>query len=671
MRIGVFVCWCGSNIGGVVDVPRVAAQAAGFPHVVHSVDYKYTCSEPGQKMIVEAIKKHNLDRVVVASCSPRLHEPTFRKTISRAGLNPYLLEMVNIREQCSWVHAKEPDKATAKAIDLVRMAVAKAARLEPLFEGAIPVTKKALVIGGGIAGIQAALDIADAGHKVIIVEREPTIGGKMVMLDKTFPTLDCSACISTPKMVAVAQHPNIELLTYAEVTSVSGYIGNFSVTIKQKARYVDHNKCTGCGTCWEKCPKKVPSEFNQYLGNRKAIYIPFPQAVPNKPVIDGLNCRRLNEQKCGVCAKVCAAEAINYEDQDKYREIEIGAIVMATGYDLFDWAQAYGEYGYGKYADVITGLQFERMVNASGPTDGKIVRPSDGREPQNVVFIKCVGSRDEAKGKSYCSRACCMYTAKHAHQVLEKISGSRAFVFYMDVRAPGKAYEEFYQHTVNEGARYIRGRVSKISRLGDKLLVKGADTLLGCQVEIEADLVVLATAMVPALNSRELARTVGFTTDQNGFFQEAHPKLRPVEANTAGIFLAGTCQGPKDIPDTVAQASAAAVKVCTLLNKQEIATNPMIAEVKEALCQGCMLCQNVCPFQAIETKTISSKVHGQVKTQTVAQVNSGLCQGCGSCTASCRSGAINLRGFSNEQIASAIETYLKNPTLFEEQIADK
>ncbi|WP_347489163.1 CoB--CoM heterodisulfide reductase iron-sulfur subunit A family protein [Desulfoscipio sp. XC116] len=656
MRIGVFICWCGSNIGGVVDVPRVAAQAAHFPYVAHSVDYKYTCSEPGQNMIVNAIKEHNLDRVVVASCSPRLHELTFRNTIARAGLNPYLLEMVNIREQCSWVHAKEPEKATAKAIDLVRMAVAKAARLEPLFEDAIPVTKKALVIGGGIAGIQAALDIADAGHKVVLVEREPTIGGKMVMLDKTFPTLDCSACISTPKMVAVAQHPNIELLTYSEVTEVSGYIGNFTVTVKQKARYVDHTKCTGCGTCWEKCPKKVPSEFNQYMSERKAIYIPFPQAVPNKPCIDADNCRLLNGQKCGVCAKVCAAQAINYEDRDEYRQVEVGAIVMATGYDLFDWAKAYGEYGYGKLDNVITSLQFERLVNASGPTDGKIVRPSDGKEPQNVVFIKCVGSRDEAKGKAYCSRACCMYTAKHAHQVMEKIPGSRVFVFYMDVRAPGKAYEEFYQRTVNEGARYIRGRVSKISRKGDKLLVKGADTLLGAQVEIEADLVVLATAMVPSRYSRELARTVGFTTDQDGFYQEAHPKLRPVETNTGGIFLAGVCQGPKDIPDTVSQAGAAAMKVCTLLNKQQIATNPMIAQVNESLCQGCLLCRDVCPFNAIEIKEVTDRAGG--RTKQVARVNSGLCQGCGSCTASCRSGAIDLKGFSNEQVQSAIKTFL-------------
>ena len=653
-RVGVFVCWCGSNIGGIVDVPRVAAEAGKFPNVVYSVDYKYTCSEPGQKMIVEAIKEHQLDRVIVAACSPRVHELTFRKTIAGAGLNPYMLEIANIREHCSWVHGKEPEKATEKAINLVRRAVAKAVNLEPLYETTLPITKKALVIGGGIAGIQTALDIADAGHKVVLLEKEPTIGGKMVMLDKTFPTMDCSACISTPKMVTVAQHPNIELLTCCELVEVNGYIGNFTVKIKQKARYVDHKKCTGCGTCWEKCPKKVSSEFNLGLSDRKAIYLPFAQAVPNKPSIDAQNCRYLTEQKCGVCQKVCPVGAIDYEQKDEYLEIEIGAIVMATGFELFDWASAYGEYGYGKFPDVITGLQFERMVNASGPTNGKIVRPSDGKEPKNVVFVKCVGSRDEAKGKAYCSRACCMYTAKHAHQVLDKIPGAQAFVFYIDVRTPGKAYEEFYKRTTDEGAQYIRGRVSKISSSGDKLSVKGTDTLLGLPVEIEADLVVLATAMIPAENSQKTARLVGFPLDRDGFFQEAHPKLRPVETNTGGIYLAGTCQGPKDIPDTVAQASAAAVKVCILFSKREMAADPMVAKVDQTMCHGCLVCQKVCPYKAIEVKTIADRFGGQNIERTVAQVNSGLCQGCGSCTVACRSGAVNLKGFSDEQLLAEV-----------------
>ncbi len=455
-------------------------------------------------------------------------------------------------------------------------------------------------------------------------------------------------------MVAVVQHPNIKLYTYAEVSEVNGYIGNFDVRIKQKAKYVDHEKCTGCGSCWEKCPAKVTSEYNLNLGKRKAIYINSPQAVPNKPVIDPRGCRMLLSGKCGVCQKVCQAGAINYQDHDQYIETQVGAVVMATGYDLFDWGSAYGEYGYGKYPDVITGLQFERLLSTSGPTGGKILRPSDGKEPKNVVFIKCVGSRDDTKGKSYCSRACCMYTAKHAHQVMEKINGAKAFVFYMDVRTPGKGYEEFYQRSVNEGALYIRGRVSKIYPRSDKLVVMGADTLLGRPVEVEADLVVLATAMIPSDGAAALAQIVGFSTDKDGFYQEAHPKLKPVETNTGGVFLAGCCQGPKDIPDTVAQAGTAAAKVIGLLFKKELATDPVVSQVDERRCTGCLACRDVCPFKAIEAKQITMKIHGKENQRTVASINTGLCQGCGACSATCRCGAADLKGFTNQQVVSEI-----------------
>ncbi len=456
-------------------------------------------------------------------------------------------------------------------------------------------------------------------------------------------------------MVAAAQHPHIKLMTYSEVVKVDGYIGNFEITVKQKARYVDHEKCTGCGTCWEKCPSKTPSEYNLGLGARKSIYVSFPQAVPNKPVIDRNSCRYLNSGKCGVCSKICPAGAIDYQQEDQLIKINAGAIVMATGYDLFPWEEAYGEYGYGRYPDVITGLQFERMSNASGPTGGKILRPSDGKEPKNVVFVKCVGSRDDTKGKSYCSRTCCMYTAKHAHQVLDKIPGSRAFVFYMDVRTPGKAYEEFYMRSVQEGAQYIRGRVAKIYLSGDKLMVKGADTLLGMPVELEADLVVLATAMTPSRGYDEIARTVGFSTDKDGFFQEAHPKLRPMETNTAGVFLAGACQGPRDIPDTVAQASGAAMKVCALLSKERLETEPMVSSVNQSLCSGCMECARVCPYKAIEEGGVSERSGGKTIERRVASVNTGLCQGCGCCTVACRSGAINLLGFTNEQLLAEVD----------------
>ena len=455
-------------------------------------------------------------------------------------------------------------------------------------------------------------------------------------------------------MVAAAQHPQIKLLTYCELNEVNGYIGNFTVNIRQKSRYVDHDKCTGCGTCWEKCPSKITSEYDQGLGTRKAIYVNFPQAVPNKPVIDAANCRMLNSGKCGICQKVCPTQAVDFEQGDSIFPESVGAIVVATGFDLLAWDKVYGEYGYGKYPDVITGLQFERMSNASGPTGGKIVRPSDGKEPKNVVFIKCVGSRDESKGKEYCSRTCCMYTAKHAHQVLEKISDSQAFVFYMDVRTPGKAYEEFYQRSVQEGAQYIRGRVSKIYLKGNRLIVKAADTLLGRPVEVEADMVVLATAMIPSEGHAELAQTVGITADKDGFFQEAHPKLRPVETNTAGVFLAGNCQGPKDIPDTVAQAGSAASKVLALMSQDELSMDPMISNIDEEFCSGCLSCQAVCPYRAIEPETVTYRQGGQTMERTVAAVNSGLCQGCGACTVVCRSGAANLKGFSNEQLLAEV-----------------
>lgn len=457
-------------------------------------------------------------------------------------------------------------------------------------------------------------------------------------------------------MSAAAQHPNITVYTLSEVEKVTGYIGNFTVDIRKKAKYVDYKKCTGCGLCETKCPKKdIVSEYDLAMGNRTAIFKPFPQAVPNKPTIDAKNCRKLTEGKCGVCEKVCPTGAINYEDKDEVVTEQVGAIIMATGFDLIDWTEYYGEYGAGQYPDVITGLQFERLVNAAGPTGGKIKRPSDHEIPKTVVFIKCVGSRDDKKGKSYCSRACCMYTAKHALQVKEKIADSDVYVFYMDVRTPGKMYDEFYERAKNAGAKYVRGRVSKIYPKDGKYIVKGEDTLIGTHVEVEADMVVLASAMVPAAGAAKIAQIVGYSLDKDGFSSEAHPKLRPVETNTGGVFLAGACQGPKDIPDTVAQASAAAMKAVQLLSKDQMATSPQIAKVDEAVCSGCGLCTTLCPYKAIELKTIKERVPGGEAERTVANVNSGLCQGCGACTAECRSGAVNLKGFSNIQMLSEVE----------------
>ncbi|UWG98806.1 CoB--CoM heterodisulfide reductase iron-sulfur subunit A family protein [Dehalobacter sp. DCM] len=653
-RVGVFVCHCGTNIAGVVDVARVAEESRDFPGVEYAADYKYMCSEPGQDLIIKAIKEHKLDRIVVAACSPRMHENTFRKCIEKAGINGYFVEIANIREHCSWVHTTEKEKATEKAIDLVRMAVAKAIKDAPLQKATIPVTDRALIIGGGIAGIQAAIDLANAGHVVDIVEKGPSIGGKMAQIDKTFPTLDCSACILTPKMVEASGHPNINLLTYSEIEKVEGYVGNFNVTIKKKARSVRMDVCTGCGICTEKCPIKTESEFELGMSQRRVIYTPFPQAIPNKPVIDRTKCTFFKNGKCGICSRVCAANAIDFEQQDEFLVEKYGAIIVATGFELFDYS-VYGEYGYGKYPDVITGLQFERLVNASGPTAGKIKRPSDHQEPKNVVFIKCVGSRDIAKGKSYCSKTCCMYTAKHATLVSEKIKDAKVYIFYMDVRTAGKGYDEFYNRTrENYNANYIRGRVSKIYQSGDKLIVRGEDTLISQPVEIEADLVVLATAMVPQLDAAALAQRIGIGYDKDLWYTEAHPKLAPVETHSQGIYLAGTCQGPKDIPETVAQASAAAAKACGLLSKTEMLTEPIVSAVDEKTCAGCGLCVPICPYKAIDMKAIQERVQGITIERKVADVNSSLCQGCGACTVACRSASIGLKHFTDEQILAEV-----------------
>jgi len=613
------------------------------------------CSDPGQTMIKDAIKEHKLDGVVVSACSPHMHEPTFRRACAEAGLNPYLCEMANLREHCSWVHDKE-EATTVKAIDLVRKMVEKVKKNQPLYSIKVPVTKTALVLGGGIAGIQAALDIANAGHKVVMVERDPSIGGHMSQLSETFPTLDCSQCILTPRMVEVAQHPNITLHTYSELESLEGFIGNFKVKIRKKARCVDEKLCTGCGLCSQKCPtKKNLSEFNEGLGYRPAIYSPFPQAVPNKPVIDKTQCTFFLKGKCKVCEKVCPTKAIRYDQEDQILDIDIGAIVLATGFKVLQ-PDFFPEYGYGKYKDVIQGLQFERLASASGPTSGEMKRPSDGKEPETVVFVACAGSRDEAKGLPYCSKICCMYTAKHAMLYKHKVHHGNAYVFYMDIRSGGKMYDEFVRRAIEEdGVKYIRGRVSTIYEEDGKLIVKGADTLLGHQtVEIKADMVVLASAAVANDGAEELAQKLHVSYDPYHFFAEAHPKLRPVETNTAGIFLAGACQAPRDIPETVSQASGAASKVAALFSQSELTREPIIAVVNRtapplhSTCTGCALCVPACPYQAIEMEDIKNRDGKVVKR--AAKINPGLCQGCGTCVALCRVKAIDLQGFSNEQI---------------------
>lgn len=658
-RIGVFICHCGENISATVDCAKVAEVVGGYEGVAYSVDYKYMCSDPGQTLIKQAIKDKNLTGVVVAACSPRMHEPTFRRACSEAGLNPFLCEMANLREHVSWVHEKG-EATTEKAIDVVRMLVEKVKRNQPLLDIKVPITKTALVIGGGISGIQAALDIANCGHKVIMIERDPSIGGHMSQLSETFPTLDCSQCILTPRMVEVAQHPNITLYTYAELEGLDGFIGNFKAKIRKKSKSIDEKLCTGCGLCTTKCPnKKIPSEFNERLGTRTAIYVPFPQAVPNKPVIDRTNCNYYTKGKCRVCEKVCPTQAIRFDQEDEIIEVEVGAIVVATGFAVKQ-PDFFPEYGYGKYPDVITGLQFERLASASGPTLGEIRRPSDGKIPQKIVFIACAGSRDEAKGIPYCSKICCMYTAKHAMLYQHKVHGGESTVFYMDIRAAGKNYDEFVRRAIeDDGVKYVRGRVSRVYEKNGKLIVKGVDTLLGAMpLDIEADMVVLASAGVANPGAETLAQRLHVSYDAYKFFAEAHPKLKPIETNTAGIMVAGACQAIRDIPESVSMASGAAVKVACLFSQNELTREPLIAVVNRcappmySTCVGCFLCQSACPYQAIEREEIKDRSGNVIKT--IARVNPGLCQGCGTCVAFCRSRSIDIQGYTHDQMFNEV-----------------
>lgn len=657
-KIGVFVCWCGSNIAGTVDVAQVVEAVRRIPDVAYAIDYKYMCSEQGQELIRKAVADYKLDRLVVCSCSPRMHEATFRKCAEGVGINPYMVEIANIREQCSWV-LKDKAEATAKAIKLAKAAIAKVRFNGALKPGESQVVKRALVIGGGIAGIQTALDIAEAGYKVDIVEKEPTIGGRMAQLDKTFPTLDCSACILTPKMVDAANHENITLYTYSEVESVSGFVGNFDVTIRKKARSVKSDMCSGCSICTEKCPsRKTPSEFDMGLKNRGAIYIPFAQAIPKVPVIDREACIKFKTGKCGICSKVCPAGAIDYTQTDELITEKYGAIVLATGFKTIS-LDKFGEYGYGASKDVITSLELERLTNAAGPTEGHLVCPSTGKEPKKVIIVSCVGSRDvSGRGKSYCSKICCMYNAKHAMYIREKYPDVDVTVFYIDVRTPGKGFDEFQRRAVEEyGVQYVRGQVGKVVVDGDgKLTVFASDLNSGRKLMLNPDLVVLATAVQPSPDARKLATMLTASIDNDDFYVEAHPKLRPVESPTAGIFLSGMCQGPKDIPETVSQAGAAAVKVVGLLAKDKLLTNPCTAQCDTSICSGCLACTHVCPYGAItgESKQVITKL-GVRETRTVAVVNNALCQGCGACTVACPCGAMDLQGFTNQQILAEVD----------------
>ncbi len=650
-RVGVYVCHCGSNIAGTVDVVDVANWAAeklGRQGVIIAREYKFMCSSLGQELIEKDIKELGLTRVVVAACSPHLHEKTFRTAAKNAGLNPYLVELASIREQVSWVHSDKA-VATAKAKAVVSGAVSRVIENRPLEEIKVPINPNTLVVGGGIAGIQSALEIANAGFHVYLVEREPSIGGHMAQFDKTFPTLDCSACILTPRMVEAGTHPNITLLTWSEVTNVAGYVGNFHVTIKKKARFVNEELCTGCGICQEKCPKKVIDDvYEAGLGYRKAVYTPFAQAVPNFPVMDKENCTYFIKGTCKACEKFCPTGAIDFNQQDEMLHIDVGNIVLATGYDLFD-ARRVSNYGYGRLPNVFTSIEFERLSNAAGPTSGNIVLRDGKTTPKSVGIIHCVGSRDK-NFNNYCSVICCMQGLKFAHLVHER-TGATVYNFYIDMRTAYKAYDEFYQRVLEEGTLFVRGKVAEVTnaarneREKGKLIIQCEDTLAGKQRRIPVDMVILSSGLQPRADAKEVGKMFGISCSMDGWFTEKHPKLDPVATMTEGIYIVGCAQGPKDIPSSVAQGAAASARVLDKILQKEVALEPIKASVNQALCSGCKICNGLCPFNAISF----------IEDDKVTSINPALCQGCGTCVAACPAGAISGTGFSNEQIIAQID----------------
>jgi len=658
-RIGFYVCHCGHNIAAMVDCTEVAKYVGQLPGVVLSRDYKYMCSDPGQELIQKDIKEFDLNRVVVASCSPLLHEHTFRSAVEAGGLNPFFFHMVNIREHVSWVHTNR-DEATAKAKALARAAIRRVAHHRALDVKKVPIHPDVLVVGGGIAGIHAALTLAKAGKKVYLVEREPSIGGHMAKFDKTFPTLDCAACILTPKMSEVGAHENITLWSYSEVVKMDGYVGNYTVTVKRRPRYINEDLCTGCQECIANCvyrEPKFPDDFNEGLGKRKPVYIPFPQATPQVVLIDPEVClnfkRGVLTDKCKkTCVEACGEKkAIDFQQKEEFQEIKVGTIIVATGFQAFDVARM-PQYGYGRYPNVYTALEVERLVNASGPTAGDVLL-RDGRHPKSIGIIHCVGSRDK-KTNRWCSRVCCMYSMKLAH-LLKEHTEAEIYNFYIDIRAPGKGYEEFYDKLLEEGVHFIRGRVGEVTDWAfipeeeGKLVIRVEDTLANVVRRIPVDMVVLSTGLEPQPDAQAVRRLFNMSCGSEGFFLERHPKLAPVNTFTDGIYLAGCCQSPKDIPDSVAQAGAAAAEAMVLIDKGHIEQEPNTAYVLDD-CSGCKSCIPLCPYTAITFNEGTKK----------ADINEALCKGCGTCVGSCPSGSIVQNLFEDEEVFSEIQGVLAN-----------
>jgi heterodisulfide reductase subunit A len=637
LRIGVWVCECGGNIGDVVDVDSVVEALK--PEVVYTRKERYLCSSPSIDQIKGAVERQKLDRVVLACCTPKMHRETFKGNLEEVGLNPALLEIVNIREQCSWVHKEDHEGATQKALDLTRGAIERARESQPLESKRMKVSPEVLVIGGGVAGITTSLRLSEFGLKVHLVEKSPSIGGHMIQFPKVFPTLDCSQCILTPKMAQVNQSGNIDLITYAEVSEVSGVPGDFEVKVQLKPRGVNIEKCIGCGACSRVCPTDVPSEYDEGLGMRKAAYIPFPQSVPSVYTIDFDHCVR-----CGQCVDACPAGAIDLDDEGGELDLNVGAIVLATGYELYDIGSL-AQYGYGKYPNVVTSLEMERILDVNGPTGSQLIVPETGMDVKSVAYILCAGSRDTEVGKPYCSRVCCLYALKQAQLLRDR--DVDVWIHYIDIRSPGRRYEEFYMSTQEKGAMFVKGKVTEIIPQGGRALVRGEDVTINRMVENPVDLVVLCPPIVTAEDTLKLAEMLRVPVDEDQFILERHPKLDPMATKRDGIFAAGVVVGPKDIQSTTAEAEGAAMKVVNFLAGDRVIEPNKAFLAHPELCDGCGDCAEVCPESAIT-------LEGDKPV-----INEVMCSGCGACMPACPHDALDQQGLSDAQLKAQIRGALE------------